>query len=192
MIGFIEGEVVYRADKELVVAPGGVGYTVSVLPAASFEVEPGRRVRLWTHLAVREDALQLFGFLRREELILFRMLLGVPGIGGKSAMNVLALADIETIRGSIASGDSEYLTKVSGIGKKLAQKIVLELKEKIGATGTVEEWSGIPKAEMEALDALDALGYPPRDSRTIVHALAREHSTAEEIIRGALQKLGEK
>jgi holliday junction DNA helicase RuvA len=190
MFGHITGKVIYKEERELVVEGNdGVGYSLSVLPQTSLSCEIGGTIALWTHLAVKEDALDLYGFTGRSELGLFRLLLSVSGIGPKSALNVLSLADTTTLARAISSGDGAYLTKVSGIGKKLAEKIVLELREKVGEYA---KDAGVSHAETEALDALEALGYSPRDTREIVRSFAREHDSAKEIIRRSLQTLGKK
>ena len=188
MIGYIEGEVVHKEERSAIVLSGGVGYLVSVTPATIAGQNLGEGIRLWTHLSVREDALDLYGFLRRNELELFRLLIGISGIGPKSALNVLSLADVSTLARAVASGDGSYLTKVSGVGKKLAEKIVLELRDKMDAL--VGDSAEIPHKETEALDALEALGYSPRDTRELVRRLAKDHTTTEDIIRKALQTLG--
>ncbi len=186
MIGQIKGEVLDKDERSLIINIGGVGYIVSSTPMTLLQVEIGSTIALWTHLAVREDALDLYGFVGKDELALFKLLIGISGIGPKSALNVLALADIKTLARAIAGNDSSYLTKVSGIGKKLAEKIVLELRDKIG---NIKE-DAVPHAESEALEALEALGYTPRDTREIVRTLARESVSSQEIIRKALQTLG--
>lgn len=187
MIGYILGKVIHKESRVLIVLSGGVGYTIFVTPETATQGKIGEQLSLWTHLSVKENALELYGFPRREELLLFRLLIGISGIGPKSALNVLSLADVDTLEHAIGRGDSAYLTKVSGIGKKLAEKIVLELKDKVGeATGH----DGTPRAEDEALEALEALGYPARDTREIVRTLAKKELTAQDIIRKALQTLG--
>ncbi len=187
MIGFIEGTIKWKDERTLIVLVSGVGYVLSGTPQLQNAAKVGETVALWTHLAVREDALDLYGFLDRDELLLFRLLIGISGIGPKSAMNVLSLADRATLVHAIQKGDATYLTKVSGIGKKLGEKIVLELKDKVVALSSV---SVLGNAESEALDALDALGYLPRDTREIVRLLTKDFETPEEIIRRALQILG--
>lgn len=188
MIGHISGEILEKDERTAIISVGGVGFIVSSTPIVLAQMEIGGVISLWTHLAVREDALDLYGFLGKDELTLFRLLIGISGIGPKSALNILSLADIKTISRAIAGNDSSYLTKVSGIGKKLAEKIVLELRDKIG--NLKEE--AVPHAESEALLALEALGYTPRDTREIVRSLARESTSSQEIIRKALQSLGGK
>lgn len=192
MIGYIEGKIFHKEERVMIVASGGVGYALFVTPAAATLGVVGDTIGLWTHLAVKENALELYGFPSQEELALFRLLIGISGIGPKSAQNVLSLADHETLTRAIRRGDGAYLTKVSGIGKKLAEKIVLELKEKIGEGDGKDD---ISRAENEALLALEALGYDARDTRTIVRALAKDakqYPTAQMIIKKALQTLGGK
>ncbi len=188
MIGYLEGKILHKDERALILLVNGTGYIVAVTPPTLLNAPLGETLSLWTHLAVREDALDLYGFMHKDELVLFRLLIGVSGIGPKSALNVLALADVSTLARAIASGDGSYLIKVSGIGKKTAEKIVLELKEKMSAFATDD--GDVPHAETEALDALEALGYSPRDTRELVRVLAKEHTTTEAIIRKALQTLG--
>lgn len=187
MIGYIEGTVKWKDERTLIVLVSGIGYILSGTPHLQNAAKVGGPIALFTHLAVREDALDLYGFLERDELMLFRLLIGISGIGPRSAMNVLSLADRSTLIHAIQKGDASYLTKVSGIGKKLAEKIILELKDKV-ATWNAGEQSA--SAESEALDALEALGYLPRDTREIVRLLTKEHERPEDIIRRALQILG--
>lgn len=188
MIGYIEGNVGYKDERSLMVMTGGIGYVVFTTPSVTATIMLGERIMLWTHLVVKEDALDLYGFTGRDELTLFRLLIGISGIGPKSALNILSLADVHTLAHAIASGDGGYLTKVSGIGKKLAAKITLELREKMGSLA--EEGSAISHKETEALEALEALGYAPRDTRSIVRTLSQEQETTEDIIRKALKTLG--
>ena len=187
MIGYIEGEVVHKGDRTLIIKTGGVGYALSATPDLLSTLALGEQAALWTHLAVKEDALDLYGFRSHDELGLFRLLIGISGIGPKSALGVLALADVKTLAHAIGSRDSSYLTKVSGIGKKLAEKIVLELRDKVG---TLAANADISNTETEAIDALESLGYTPRDTRELIRTLAKEHVTAQDIIRKALQTIG--
>jgi Holliday junction DNA helicase RuvA len=187
MIGSLEGIIKWKDERMLILDVGGVGYAVFATPALQSALAIGDRAFLFTHLAVREDALDLYGFLEHDELTLFRLLIGISGIGPKSALNVLALADRSTLIHAIQKGEAAYLTKVSGIGKKLAEKIILELRDKVAGWDTPHTSSS---AESDALDALEALGYLPKDTRDIVRALASDLHTSEDIIRRALQVLG--
>jgi Holliday junction DNA helicase RuvA len=133
MIGQLVGTIAYRAERHIILEVGGVGYKVFVssetqLALGAITPEP---VRLWTYLAVREGALDLYGFLEKSELDFFELLLSVSGIGPKSALAILSLAPPATLEKAIVAGDSSYLTKVSGIGRKSAEKIIVELRERL-------------------------------------------------------------
>src|SRR5665213_3382390 len=158
MIGYLEGTI--RAVREnhcILVVQNGVGYKVFATKETLTRTSVDSKVAFWTHLAVREGILDLYGFPAEEELASFELLLTVSGIGPKSALGILDIASSETLRSAIASGNAAYLTNVSGIGKKTAEKIVLELKDKILAgTGA---GPAMPKGDMEALEAMRALGY---------------------------------
>ncbi len=187
MIGSIEGTIVWKEERSLIVCAHGVGYVVFVTPGTLTDAQIGKDVLLWTHMAVRDDALDLYGFVERSELKFFRLLIAISGIGPKSAQNVLALADTSTLLRAIGTGDSGYLTKVGGIGKKLAEKIVHELRDKVEALGV----SDAPESkETEAIEALLVLGYPMKETREIVRILGTTHATTELIIHKALQQLG--
>jgi Holliday junction DNA helicase RuvA len=145
----------------------------------------GARVRLLTHHSVREDSEELFGFINADELRLFELLITIPGIGPKTALNILNVAPAETLRRSIRSGETAYLTKISGIGKKTADKIILELREKLGAgeeTGLAEE--------VDALEALTALGYSQTQARDALKKVSPAITGASERIKHALKSLG--
>lgn len=187
MLGYIEGVVIHKEEKMLIVSVHGVGYNIFGTSAMIAREEIGGHISAWTHLAVKDDALELYGFTEREELGFFRLLIGISGIGPKSALNILSLADVRTIARAIATKDSSYLTRVSGIGKRLAEKIILELEGKIGQYAGDEP---VIATETEAVDALEALGYPPKNTRETVRDLAKEHATTQEVIRRALQVLG--
>lgn len=187
MIGSIEGIVTWNDERSIIVSASGVGYLIFVTPSTLINITLGESILLWTHMAVRDDALDLYGFTERGELKFFRLLIGISGIGPKSAQNVLALADTTTLLRAIGSGDSSYLTKVAGIGKKLAEKIVHELKDKVEALRSIDTPTS---KETESIEALEVLGYPARETRDIVRTLAATHKTTELIIHKALQQLG--
>src|SRR3989344_150561 len=131
MIGKVDGTISLVGDRFAIVDTNGIGYKVFMTENTIRSVEVGQKVALWTHLAVREDALDLYGFRDMGELSFFQMLIDISGIGPRSALSILGLAPIETLSRAIASGDISYLVKVSGIGKKTAEKIVLELRDKL-------------------------------------------------------------
>jgi Holliday junction DNA helicase RuvA len=187
MIGHIEGKTVHIGLNTLIISAAGVGYQVFVTPDTALGATLGESTSIWTHLAVRENALDLYGFPTRDELHFFHLLLGVSGIGPKSALNVMAVAHIETLRSAIASGDASHLTKVAGIGKKTAEKIVLELRDKIGAIEGVSEST---RADTDALEALVAMGYSLNDAREALKKVPREIASSNDRLREALRKLG--
>lgn len=148
--------------------------------------------KLFTYLYVRENELDLYGFLTRGELAMFELLIGISGIGPKGALSILSVASPKDLRIAILSGNDKLLTKVSGIGKKTAQKIILELKEKVeefridGGEGMPEEL----EQRQDAIDALVALGYLQRDAREALSHVSKEVMDIEERVKEALKILG--
>ena len=190
MIGHIEGVVYAVRAGFAVLSVGGVGYKVAATREVLTTLAEGNSAALWTHLAVRETAHDLYGFKTEEELRFFELLLTVSGIGPKSALAVLDIANVETLRSAVAGGNASYLTKVSGIGRKTAEKIVLELRDKVGAfsDGSARALSG----DEEALEALRALGYTPAEARDAVRKVPQEIETGNARLREALKILGGK
>lgn len=188
MLGFIEGEVKAVRLTYAIVSVSGVGYKVFTTKDALAHLTEGSPAALWTYLAVRENALDLYGFADEEELRFFELLLTVSGIGPKSALAILDIASVETLRSAIGSGNASYLTKVSGIGRKTAEKIVLELKDKVGlaADTAARALSG----DEEALEAMKALGYSQQEARDALRKVPTEVSGASERLREALKLLG--
>ncbi|OHA95884.1 MAG: Holliday junction DNA helicase RuvA, partial [Candidatus Zambryskibacteria bacterium RIFCSPHIGHO2_02_FULL_39_16] len=156
MIGTLNGTVRHKDLSKLVVDVSGVGYKVLVTTETALDIATGSPIFLWTHLVVRETSLELFGFLDKETLDAFELLITISGIGPKSALGILNVASPSTLRQAVASGDTTYLTRVSGIGKKNAEKIVLELKDKMKITK--EDTSVDTRSEGDALEALVSLG----------------------------------
>lgn len=189
MIALLEGKIEFKGQKFAVVNVSGVGYkifagseTLNKLP------EKGSAVKLWTHQHVRENALELYGFLSFAELDLFETLINVSGIGPKGALGILGIAPIDTLKKAIATGDTSYLTRVSGIGRKTAEKIVLELKDKM--SGSSEVSAPELKEEADALDALISLGYSRKEAKDALQDIPKETSSAEGKLKAALKKLG--
>src|SRR3989338_2246637 len=132
MIRQITGKIAYAADNFVILEAGGVGYKVVATADTLAAIETkGKSATLWTHLAVRENAMDLYGFLSKKDLDFFELMLTISCIGPKKAMGILSAASFETIRKAVATGDPSYLQKISGIGKKNAEKIILELKDKL-------------------------------------------------------------
>lgn len=188
MIGHLSGTVVAVELDHLILSAGGVGYKLFSTQETLAGLQTGVATELWTHLAVRENALDLYGFATREALHFFELLLSVSGIGPRSALSVLGIAQVETLRAAIASGDPGYLTKVAGIGKKTAEKIVLELSGKVGVAS--EEASAARQGDEDALAALTGMGYTVAEAREALRAVPRDIADSGERLRAALKSLG--
>ncbi|MFA6520082.1 MAG: Holliday junction branch migration protein RuvA [Candidatus Paceibacterota bacterium] len=188
MIGSLRGKIVLKTDKFLVIETSGVGYKVSISPDVLSKAPKAEgEIFLFIHTHVREDSLDLYGFLNLEDLNFFEMLLNVSGIGPRSALAILGIASIETLRRAIGTGDTSYLTKISGIGRKTAEKIVIELRDKVG----VEKEGSSLKDELDALEALKSLGYSQGEAREALKKTSPESNTNAKI-REALKILGGK
>ncbi len=190
MIGSVKGKIILKTDKFLLVEVNGVGYKVCASKDTISKSKEGAEVFLWTHTHVREDALDLYGFKEHEELEFFEMLIQVSGIGPKGALAVLAVASIEILQKAIITGDTAYLTKISGIGRKTAEKIVLDLRDKITSTSH-EETGGSLQGELDSLEALKSLGYREHEAREALKKVSSEENINIRI-REALKILGGK
>lgn len=190
MIAHLSGTLFFAGDRFIVVDAGGVGYKVRVTQDTLRTVRgtADNKVALWIHTVVREDALDLYGFQNEAELEFFEMLMSVPGIGPKSALGVLNIAPVDHLKQAIAQGDAGALTKVAGIGSKSAQKIVLELKDKLGGRGD-EFMHGILREEHDAIEGLVALGYSERDARDALKEVSPEIKGPSARIKEALKLL---
>lgn len=188
MIGYLEGTVRAVRENHCILAVGGVGYKIFTTKESLARLVLDAKAEFWTHLAVREDILDLYGFPGEEELSSFALLLSVSGIGPKSALGILDIASSETLRSAIASGNAAYLTNVSGIGKKTAEKIVLELKDKVLKGSSAGP--AMPKGDMEALEAMRALGYSADEGRKALRNVPGEIEGSSERLREALRILG--
>lgn len=189
MIGHLEGKVLFRGERHIVLDVGGVGYKIFVAASSYKNLSLGEPAKLWTHLHVKEDALELYGFLYQAELEFFEYLISISGIGPKSALGVLSLAPVDSLKRAISSGDTSYLTKVSGIGRKTAEKIILELKDKFGF-GKIGYAGGEFKEDADILDALLALGYSQRESREILQKVPSSIRGREKRLKEALKMVG--
>ncbi|MEX2013555.1 MAG: Holliday junction branch migration protein RuvA [Parcubacteria group bacterium] len=189
MIACLSGTVRYKDLNALVIDVEGVGYKVLVTTETALEITPSSPIFLWTHLVVRETALELFGFPDKETLDTFELLITISGIGPKSALSILNVATPSMLRQAVASEDTTYLTRVSGIGKKNAEKIVLELKDKLKITQ--EDRGGDLRSEGDALEALVSLGYKERDAREALKRVPKEVEGASERVKAALKLLSQ-
>ncbi|HEC30780.1 MAG TPA: Holliday junction branch migration protein RuvA [Candidatus Yonathbacteria bacterium] len=191
MISHLKGAVLLKSDQFVVIDVSGVGYKVYLSIATLHEISKGQsdEVSLWTHLAVRENALDLYGFITQAEVELFEMLIGISGVGPKSALAIMNVATIDALKTAIASGDTAYLTKVSGIGRKIAEKIILELRDKLGALDN-EAGSTLLREETDVVDALTALGYSSIEARDALKSISTQITGTSERIKEALKTLG--
>ena len=199
MITFLSGKVVETLPTQVVVEVNGIGYEV-LIPLSSYDKlpAPGNEVHLLTHLAIREDAHILYGFMSAAERDLFRLLVNtVTGIGPKIALNILSGMSVPAFRGAVANGDIKALAKISGLGKKTAERIVVELRDRIGAAAAWEASSAqraLSPADQrlnDAMLALIALGYKQveaHDSVRAAQAVLGSQAGVEELVRACLKK----
>jgi Holliday junction DNA helicase RuvA len=184
MITFLRGKLVEALPTQITIDVNGIGYDV-LIPLSSFDKlpTPGQEVSLLTHLAIREDAHVLYGFMTTPEREMFRLLINnVSGIGPKIALNILSGMNVTALRGAVASSDIKALSQISGVGRKTAERIVVELKDKIGAAGAWEALS--------AQRALSAADRKTNDAMLALMALGFKQNEAFESVRGALVSLG--
>lgn len=190
MIGRITGTLLEKHPPQVLVDVGGVGYEVDV-PMSTFYNLPatGERITLYTHLAIREDAHLLFGFGTDSERQAFRQLLKVSGIGAKTALSVLSGMSVTDLANAIAAQETGRITKVPGIGKKTAERLLLELRDKFSAaTATVSSAGAALSGESDILNALNALGYNDKEASWAVKQLPPDLSVSDGI-RQALKLL---
>jgi Holliday junction DNA helicase RuvA len=199
MITFLHGKLIEALPTQIVVDVNGVGYEI-LIPLSSFDKlpPPGQAVKLLTQLVIREDAHTLYGFMSLGERDLFRLLVhSVSGIGPKTALNILSGMNATTFRGAVASSDVKSLSQISGVGKKTAERIVVELRDKIGAAGAWEAASakhslspGDQKIN-DAVLALMALGFKQIDAHETVRSAQNSlgaKATVEDLVRACLKK----
>lgn len=200
MLHYIKGFLTMRIEGGVVVEAGGLGYEVFVPDnSAVYLAQEGESVTLYLYMAVREDDVSLYGFSEREGLTLFKQLITVSGVGAKAAMAILSVAPVSEMKKAIAFEDVDFLTRASGVGKKTAQRIVLELKDKIGSiaggsagvsvSADIGALGGEAGNRAEAINALISLGYSRTEAANAVSAVADEDLTSEEYIKQALKKL---
>ena len=202
MYAFIEGEVCEKLNGSLVLLASGVGWQLNCSNNTLQAAPPlGEKMRCWTYLSVREDAMELFGFATREEKEMFLQLTSVSGIGPKTALGVLGAMPLRDLNLAILLGDVNALSRAPGIGKKTAQRIALELKDKIsqsdvsaavpsqGAAAAAPALS--PDAVTEAIEAMIALGYSSTEARNAISQVRDQTDKPEELIRLALRSMAE-
>ena len=191
MIGRLRGTLVSKQPPWIVLDVGGVGYELEVPMSTLYDLpEAGREVALLTHYAIKEDTAALYGFLREEERALFRNLQKVSGIGARTALAVLSGVSTGEFARLVHDSDVAALTRIPGIGKKTAERIVVELRDRVDAAGLPAQMRGAGKAaspQEEAVAALQQLGYKPNEVSRLVAEAAQPGDSAEAIIRKALR-----
>ena len=199
MYSYIKGTIEEVYEDLIVVEDGGIGYNIHV-PLRVLDELPGRggQVKIYTYLHVREDAFTLFGFLSRDEIGMFRLLLNVSGIGPRGALSVLSVLSANEIRFAVASDDVKTISSAPGVGKKTAQRLIMELKDKVSiedAVGTLQEnpelvSHGGNAVKKEAAEALTALGYSGAEAAKVLAGIEiTEESDVESVLKQALKNM---
>lgn len=189
MIGYLTGNILLATDKYILLDVSGVGYKVFVTPDTLQTLSQENKVSLFTYLVVKEDALDLYGFTTLAEKEMFELLISVSGVGPKGALGILSVATLETLKKAIAGSELAYLTQVSGIGKKTAEKLVVELRDKLkhwdtGTDGFIE------RGDSDVFDALKALGYTQNEARLALEHISDSSTDTNTRIKEALKYLG--
>lgn len=186
MIGSIKGKIQHKGTGFIIVETQGLGYKVFVIPTLLVQLKAGDAASLVIHTYVREDQISLYGFQTLPELEFFEMLLTVSGVGPKSALGIMSLASVEMIKSAIVSEDPTVFTKVSGIGRKTAERVIVELKEKLK---TEVDAQPVAKEHSDALDALTALGYSQQQAREALRAVPKDVIKLQDKVKIALKSL---
>ena len=202
VISYIRGPLEEKREDSVVVEAGNIGYRIFIPSSVLGELPGlGEEVKIYTYFSVREDGMSLFGFLSRQDLEMFRQLIGVNGVGPKSALGILSALKPDVLRLAVISGDAKAISKAPGVGAKTAQRIILDLKDKIKAEDVLfagadleeslkTDLSGMAEAGKEAVEALTALGYSASEAQTAVKKVAiTEGMTSEDVLKGALKHL---
>ena len=201
MIAFVHGIAADMTENSVIVETGGIGYEIYMTGESLSQLPMGEKVKIHTYFQVREDAMQLYGFLKKDDLQMFKLLLGVNGVGPKAAMGVLSGITSDELRFAVLSDDVKTLSKAPGIGKKTAQKLILELKDKLKLEDAFElklaheqekaEVSGdVSDGRQEAVAALVALGYSSTDALRAVRKVTEVSSDdVEGLLKAALKNM---
>ena len=190
MIAKLKGTIEFLRDNYAVVDVNGVGYKVFVTMHTFGKISGKKEIEFHTHTYVREDTLALYGFLGIEELEMFELLISISGIGPKAAMGILTIADPKTIRTAVLNDDASLLTRVSGVGKKIANRVILELKNKVTDI-SVSEKDQIT-TDSDAMEALVSMGYSVSDARETLKNISPDVKDVGERVKIALKNLGKK
>ncbi len=191
MIALISGTVEDKKEKHLVImTAGGVGYKVGVMPDSASKVSVGQNIKLHIYSHIREDAFDLYGFENKAELGLFELLISVSGIGPKTALTVMSSGSVADISAAISKGDTDFFTQTPGIGTKGAQRIIIDLRNKVGAIGDLDLSLDTGTENKQIFEALKGFGFKDSETRTAIKSLPRDNDlTLEQKIKLALKSL---
>lgn len=198
MIGCLIGEVLALEAPTVLLNVNGVGYEIDTPLTTFCQLQKAQKVTLWTHLAVREDAQLLYGFLHPQEKTIFRTLLKVSGVGPKMALGILSTLSVDMLIHTVETEDINTLVKVPGVGKKTAERLMIELRDRFKAMSTSHSASSSTAAPIqfmgnsavaEAEAALQSLGYKPVEAQKLIQAVKADYTEASDIIRAALKSL---
>lgn len=198
MIGCLIGEVFALEAPTVLLNVNGVGYEIDTPLSTFCQLQKGQKVTLWTHLVVREDAQQLYGFSDAQEKIIFRTLLKVNGVGPKMALGILSTLSVNMLIHTVEHGDVKTLVKVPGVGTKTAERLMIELRDRFKAFSSTTVSNNTASAQIqftgnsavaEAEAALQSLGYKPLEAQKLIQAVKADFTEASDIIRAALKSL---
>ncbi|MEK7598663.1 MAG: Holliday junction branch migration protein RuvA [Patescibacteria group bacterium] len=190
MIAKIKGKLAYIRNGHAVVDVGGVGYRIYSTVYTLGKISGKEEVEFFIHTHVREDAINLYGFLSLEELEMFELLISISGVGPKAGMGILTVAPPRTIKTAILNEDPSILTKVSGVGKKTAERVILELKNKIADIPESEKEGAVSGSD--AIEALISMGYSSSEAREALKSVPKDIKDIGEMVKRALKNLGKK
>ena len=191
MIGTLKGIIEYREDPFIIVDVHGVGYRVVVPNSVSSTINRlGESIKLYTYLHVREDLLELYGFTDPSDLKVFSLLISVSGVGCRTALGIFSVGSRHEIIQAISNGDVSFFTSVPRLGKKNGQKIIIELKSKLGAKGDIDLSGDGEIGQTELVNVLQAFGFSTKEAQEAIRGLNGEGETLEEKVRLALKHLG--
>ncbi|MEX0877836.1 MAG: Holliday junction branch migration protein RuvA [Candidatus Spechtbacterales bacterium] len=190
MISYLKGKIIYSSENSVVIDVNGVGYEVFCVERTAIGLidKTGSDLEMHTHYYLRENAAELYGFLEKGEREMFKILIGISGVGPKGALNILNAASLDILQRAIAEGDISVLTRVSGIGNKIAQKITLELKDKFGG-----KWAGLGgdiRGDSDVIEALESLGYSKHQAQEALKQLPEGLEGTESKVKESLKLLG--
>jgi Holliday junction DNA helicase RuvA len=191
MIGYLSGKVIEKSATGAIILVGGVGYDVTLPTSILGKIHQDSETELWIYSHIREDQFSLFGFAEKEELEFFKQLLSVSGIGPKAAIAIVSSAPISKLKSSISAGDPTLLSAVSGVGRKTAEKAVVELKNKISAVGSSSEIFAGSDTE-DVLNALIQLGFQRAEASSAIAQLPEDTEGTDAKLKAALKILGNK